>query len=83
MMGFGGLLNDNEMAAVLTYVRQSFGNNHDVVTAESVRRVRAATESRTNFYMVDEILKEHPLPPSPTPPPASGPAPTPAAPPTK
>jgi len=61
MMGFGGMLNDNELAAVLSYVRQSFGNDGEIVTAEAVRKVRAATESRLNFYMVDELLKEHPL----------------------
>jgi mono/diheme cytochrome c family protein/glucose/arabinose dehydrogenase len=61
MMGFGGLLNDNEMAAVLSYVRQSFGNNGELISAEAVRRVRAATKDRVNFYTVEEILKEHPL----------------------
>jgi mono/diheme cytochrome c family protein len=61
MMGFGGLLNDIELAAVLTYVRQSFGNDFDPITAEQVKKVREATKERVNFYMVDEILKEHPL----------------------
>ena len=61
MMGFGGMLNDNELAAVLSYVRQSFGNDGEIITTETVRRVRAATESRVNFYLVDELLQEHPL----------------------
>ncbi len=61
MMGFGGMLNDNELSAVLSYVRQSFGNDGNLVPAETVRRVRAATEGRTNFYMADELLAEHPL----------------------
>ena len=61
MMGFAGMLNDIEMAAVLTYVRQSFGNDGEPITAEAVRKVRAATESRVNFYSTEEILKEHPL----------------------
>ena len=38
-----------------------------MITAEQVARVRAATRDRTNFYMVDELLKEHPLVPSPAP----------------
>lgn len=63
MTGFGGLLNDNEMAAVLSYVRQSFGNNGSLITSEQVRKVREATKDRTNFYTVEEILKEHPLKP--------------------
>jgi mono/diheme cytochrome c family protein len=61
MMGFGGMLNDNELSAVLTYVRQSFGNNGDVITSEQVRKVREATKDRVNFYTVEELLKEHPL----------------------
>ena len=75
MMGFGGMLNDNELAAVLTYVRQSFGNDHPPVSAESVSRVRAATADRANFYMTDELLREHPFPPPPPPTPAKAPAP--------
>lgn len=62
MMGFAGMLNDIEMAAVLTYVRQSFGNDGEPVSAEAVRRVRDATRGRVNHYMSDELLKEHPLP---------------------
>jgi mono/diheme cytochrome c family protein len=61
MMGFGEMLNDNEMAAVLSYVRQSFGNDGELITAEAVRRVREKTKDRTNFYMVEELLKEHPI----------------------
>ena len=52
---------DEEIAAVLTYVNQSFGNNLPPVKEELVKQVRAETESRNAFYMVDEILKEHPL----------------------
>ena len=61
MMGFGGMLNDIELAAVLSYVRQSFGNDGELISAEDVRRVRAATLNRANFYLVEELLKEHPL----------------------
>jgi mono/diheme cytochrome c family protein len=61
MMGFGEMLNDIELAAVLTYVRQSFGNDGDLVSAEDVRKVRDETKDRINFYTTDEILKAHPL----------------------
>jgi mono/diheme cytochrome c family protein/glucose/arabinose dehydrogenase len=61
MMGFGGLLNDDEAAAVLSYVRLSFGNNGKFVSPATVKKVREATKDRVNFYMTDEILKEHPL----------------------
>ena len=61
MMGFGGLLNDEEAAAVLSYVRLSFGNNGKLVSPATVKKVREATKDRVNFYMADELLKEHPL----------------------
>ena len=61
MMGFGPLLNDEEIAAVISYVHQSFGNNLPMVKVEDVKRVREETKDRAIFYMVDEILKEHPL----------------------
>ncbi len=59
MTPFGGLLNDQEIADVLTYVRNSFGNKADPVTPESVAKVRKATGTRS-FYSPEELLKEHP-----------------------
>ena len=61
MMGFGGMLNDQEAAAVLSFVRLSFGNSGKVITPAQVAKVRAATKDRVNFYTAEEILKEHPL----------------------
>lgn len=61
MMGFAGLLKDEEVAGVITYVRQSFGNDLPAVKADQVKVIREATKDRFNFYMVEEILKEHPL----------------------
>jgi hypothetical protein len=61
MMGFGPLLKDEEVAAVISYVHQSFGNDLPMVKVEDVKRVREETKDRAIFYMVDEILKEHPL----------------------
>ena len=61
MMGFGGMLNDEEAAAVLSYVRLSFGNNGKLVSPATVKKVREATKERVNFYMTEEVLKEHPL----------------------
>ena len=63
MTGFAGLLKDEEIAAVIAYVRTSFGNKGTMVDPEKVRAVRASVEGRANFYMVDELLKEHPLRP--------------------
>jgi len=61
MTPFGGLLNDDEVAAVLTYVRNSFGNQASAITPERVKKVRAATESKQDFYSPDQLLKEHPM----------------------
>ncbi|MCA9568488.1 MAG: hypothetical protein KC656_11625, partial [Myxococcales bacterium] len=36
--------NDDEVAHILTYVRNSFGNKGDAVSPEQVARVRATTE---------------------------------------
>jgi mono/diheme cytochrome c family protein/glucose/arabinose dehydrogenase len=63
MIGFGPLANDEEIAAVISYVRQSFGNDLDFVKAEDVKRVREQVKDRNIFYMVEDILKEHPLGP--------------------
>jgi mono/diheme cytochrome c family protein len=62
MTGFGGILNNEEIAAAISYVRQSFGNDLPFVTAAQVARVREATKGRQDFYLVEDIMKEHPIP---------------------
>ena len=61
MTPFEGMLKDDEVAAVLTYVRNSFGNNASPVKPEEVKQVRDAIRSKKGFYSPDELLKEHPL----------------------
>lgn len=61
MTPFGGMLNDEEVAAVLTYVRNAYGNKASAVQPEQVKKVREATKDRKSFFMVDELLKEHPM----------------------
>lgn len=61
MTPFGGLLKDEEVAAVLTYVRNSFGNQASAISPERVQKVRAATESKIDFYSPGQLLKEHPM----------------------
>jgi mono/diheme cytochrome c family protein/glucose/arabinose dehydrogenase/lysophospholipase L1-like esterase len=61
MTPFGGMLKDDEVAAVLTYVRNSFGNKAPAVSPDKVKQVRAATKSKTGFYSPEELLKQHPL----------------------
>jgi len=61
MPGFGGILKDEEIAAVINYVRNSFGNQAPFITAAQVARVRAATADRNEFYLIEDIMKEHPI----------------------
>ncbi|MDX1564348.1 MAG: cytochrome c, partial [Phycisphaeraceae bacterium] len=60
MTPFKGLLTDKEVAAVLTYVRNSFGNKAPMVQPEAVKQIRAATKGQTGFYKPADLLKEHP-----------------------
>ena len=61
MTPFGGMLKDDEMAAVLTFVRNSFGNQATAIKPDQVKAVRAANPGRVMFFMTDELLKQHPL----------------------
>jgi len=61
MTPFGGLMNDQEIAAVLTYVRNSFGNKASVITPAQVKSVRVATSNKADLYNTTQLLKEHPM----------------------
>jgi mono/diheme cytochrome c family protein/glucose/arabinose dehydrogenase len=60
MTPFGGLLKDKEVAAVLTYVRNSFGNNAKPISPEKVKEVRAKIANKKDFYAPEKLLEEHP-----------------------
>lgn len=60
MTPFGGLLNDRDLAAVLTYIRNSFGNQAPPVYPEQVKKVRAAVAKKSDFYTQEQLLAEHP-----------------------
>ena len=55
MMGFGGLLNDQQIAGVLTYVRNSFGNKSAVISPEKVKQVREDIKDKKGYYLVNEL----------------------------
>ncbi len=55
MPGQGNLLNDQQIADVLTYVRSAWSNNADPVEAAAVKRVRAATKDRKKPWTTDEL----------------------------
>jgi mono/diheme cytochrome c family protein len=57
MPGFGPVLSDADVASLLSFVRGRFGAG-EPVSAEAVRRVRVATAARTEYWTVDELLKE-------------------------
>ena len=48
-------VSDGDIADVLTYVRQSFGNKANPVTADQVKAVRAATAGRTAPWTTAEL----------------------------
>ena len=61
MTPFGGMLNDDEIASVLTYVRNSFGNKASAISPEKVKKVRESITNKEGFYSAAELLKEHPM----------------------
>jgi mono/diheme cytochrome c family protein len=61
MTPFAGMLNDEEVAAVLTYVRNSFGNKASAISPEKVKSTRASIIDKTGFYSPEELLKQYPL----------------------
>jgi mono/diheme cytochrome c family protein/sugar lactone lactonase YvrE len=61
MTAFGSILKDEEVAAVLTYVRNSWGNKAAPVLPETVKKVREANKARDIFWKPEELLKAHPL----------------------
>ena len=61
MTPFGGMLKDEEIASVLTFVRNSFGNKADPIESAQVKKVRDANPGRMMLYHTEELLKEHPF----------------------
>ncbi|HCU86443.1 MAG TPA: dehydrogenase, partial [Verrucomicrobiales bacterium] len=61
MTPFEHLLKDDEIAAVLTFARNSFGNKASPISAEQVAKVRAVMKDKKDLYNVEDLLKEHPL----------------------
>ena len=61
MTPFAGMLKNDEMAAVLTFVRNSFGNQADPIQPAQVNAIRDANPGRVLFFSTDELLKQHPM----------------------
>lgn len=61
MLAFRNILNDDEIADVLTYVRNAFGNKASVIDAEMVKQIREETKNKNTFWSPEELLKLHPM----------------------
>jgi mono/diheme cytochrome c family protein len=55
MPPWGATLTDQEVAAVATYVRSSFGNSAAAVDAAAVQKVREATSGRSKPFTAEEL----------------------------
>ena len=68
MTAIGNMFTDAEIAGVLTYVRNSWGNDASAISPEEVKRVRAAPSARRRFYSPEELIEMHPFPEGSRPP---------------
>ena len=60
MAPFEALLDDEEIAAVLTYVRNSYVNRVSVIKPAQVSRMRSSTEEKIGLYNPADLLKAQP-----------------------
>ena len=57
MPGFGQVLPDGDLAALLSFVRRRFGGpSATPITSRSVARIRAANAGRASYWSVQELL---------------------------
>lgn len=59
----GAVLDDTAIAAILSHVRRSWGNEGEAVDAATVAAARAASADHDGFWTAAELLERHPLPP--------------------
>lgn len=57
MAPWGTTFNDDQVAAVVTYIRSQWGNKAPAVTKADVARVRAATKARKAAFTEAELKK--------------------------
>ncbi len=55
MPAMGAALPDDDLAAVLTYIRQSWGNKASAITPEQVKAIRAQVGNRTQPWTAQEL----------------------------
>lgn len=57
MPAMGATMDDRQLAAVLYYIRNSWGNKGSKVTADEVKKIRAELGGRTDAHTAEELLK--------------------------
>jgi cytochrome c553 len=57
----GAALTDDQIAAILTYVRASWNNKGSAVIAEQVKKARVASQKRDKMWTAKELLGLYPL----------------------
>ena len=55
MPGLGRIFNDEELAAILTYIRQAWGNHAPSIAAATVTEIRSATSNRDDSWTAEEL----------------------------
>lgn len=60
MVPWKDVLSDDDIAAVLTYVRNEWGNKASMVTAEQVSAARAKVQDRADAWTAEELQKVEP-----------------------
>jgi mono/diheme cytochrome c family protein len=55
MPALGTLMSDEQIAAVLTYVRREWGQSGSAIEAAAVAQVRAATAGRARPWTAEEL----------------------------
>ena len=58
MPAVGQVLTDSQIASLLSFIRQRFGPASTPILPAAVSGVRTATRNRTNYWTVDELMKE-------------------------
>ncbi len=56
MPGFGQILSDPDIAALVSYVRRRFGGIGEPVQSATVSLIRAESETRSSYWQVEELL---------------------------
>jgi mono/diheme cytochrome c family protein len=57
MLPWGGTYNDEQLGAVLSYVRQAWGNNAPIIKPEEIAAIRKAVATHPAPFKPDELMQ--------------------------